>query len=384
MTEHFDEQENKNRLLRDFHYAALGGRCRTSTYINPILADLAQYEWLEAECADGRFWDVKVMKATVTGGAPEDIKVQQTYLDTASQLNFGAMILKLSDYQKAQAALGYLRDESDLGALAGAVHFRDAAVPQGIVFDASDDPIASQNGLIRKSGTYAITAFAAVSTAVVVAEQTVTPEDFKLPSVVSGPPLTAHDRKLMTDCITSLNRITENLAKRLTYDDLLCSNSFYAIPSFSKSNYTVFVSQFDSLMAPIRANKTGSARLAQITQELDFFAYQVFRMLGQRMKANFESGQGHYSDKKTNTLIDLARERCMLALEKSSPGASSTVLDLFAYETGADVKEQKSQDMANLRRTIDRIQHQLQGVNPGSAIAETPVGIQPDTPWPRS
>jgi hypothetical protein len=397
MTQAFDAQDNQNRLQHDFHYAALGARCRTFTFINPNLAELGHYEWLESECADGRTWDIKTMKATVHGDAPDDIQVQQIYLDGAQGLNFGAMVLKLSDYQKAQDALGFLRDESDLGALAGADHFRDVAVKQGIAFNENDEPVAAQNGLIRKSGTYAITAFAAASaiqTAVATVDAAaVVPVDLKLP-VMAGPPLTTQERKAMTDCVTTLNRIAEKLEHKLNYNDLLHCNSMMGIPGFSKSSFTIFVSTFDGLMAPILANKEDSPRLAQITQDLQLFTYQVFRMMGRNMTSSFEEGGSHYNDKKTSALIEQARTRCMLALEKVSPGASSAVFDLFAYDPpidttgnagygGNSVEEQDKQDQKDLRRIIARIQDQLQNATIAPTASAPRVGIQPDAPWPR-
>lgn len=388
MTQPFDAQDNQNRLLHDFHYAAPGARCRTVTFINPNLAEFGHYEWLESECADGRTWDIKTMKATVHGDAPDDIQVQQIYLDNAQGLNFGAMVLKLSDYQKAQEALGYLRDESDLAALAGAGHFRDVAMKQGIAFNENNDPIASQGGLIRTSGTFAITAFAAASALKSESNQLVLPESLQLPTPVAGPPLTVQERKSMTDCMTTLNRIAELLAQRLFSDDLLLSSSVFAIPSWSKSNYTVFVSQFDALMAPIWENKTASARLAQISPELNLFTYQVFKIMGTRMTYNFEQGDTHYSDKKTAALIESARERCAQALETVSPGASSSVLDLFSYDSGVadaddgDKKKDKS-GKKKLSLIISRIQAQLQSENVATTPSANLVGIQPDTPWPR-
>lgn len=392
MTEHSDEQENKTRLLHDFHYAALGGRCRTATYINPNLVDLGQYEWLEAECADGRGWDLKVMKAAPALGYDDELQIQQIYLEECRHMNFGAMVLKLTSYQKAQESIGYIIDANDSGNIAGARLFRDLAEEQGIVFNMADEPVAPEYGLITKPGVYLSRAFNIAAAnpknmpmaplslvtegapeghiqAVVAAPQ----NNLTLPAIPVGSALSARDRKHISECMIALNRAVDIVVSKGMNNPLYCDDRQKLI---EVPRYKVFVSLFEELILPLRQNKANFPPFSLLKPHLDSFTYQAFRIVGRHMKADFERGLTKYKDKKVNAMLDDARQRCSIALERVSRGASSKVFDLFAYDEG-DIEAQKVNDLAELRGIVTRILAQLQGEGPAPA-----AGVRGEIPRP--
>lgn len=383
MTTQGHHDDNQARLMGNFTYAVHGGRCRTATYINLNLVELGQFEWLEAECADGRGWDLKVMKAAPAPGYDDELQIQQIYLEDYRHMNFGAMVLKLAAYQKAQSTLGFILDADDSGNLAGARLFRDLAEEQGIVFNMAEEPVAPEYGLITKPGIYLSRAFNLAANAHNVAVENTPTERFQaavtasqnnptLAVIPAGSELSSRDRKNIADCMIALNRAVDIVIHKGTNNPLYVDDiqTFISVP-----RYKVFVKQFEELLTPLRKNTMNYPPFALLGPHLNSFTYQAYRIVGRHMKANFEGSLTGYKDKKVNAMLDDARQRCSIALERVSPGASSKVFDLLAYDEG-NIETQKENDLAELRRIVAGVLAQLQGEGPA------PAGIQRERPQP--
>ncbi len=99
------DKEDRKRLT-DICYAARGERCRTRTFINPNLGDAPHYEWMEAECQNGRDWAIKIMKATLPVVAPEEPANRQVFMPYDQGWSkhgvtaFGPLLSDICEYEK--------------------------------------------------------------------------------------------------------------------------------------------------------------------------------------------------------------------------------------------------------------------------------------------
>ena len=155
--------ENTDPLLtglRDrFARAVHGGdRARTATFINPHLQELGQCEWMESySIGGGGHWWLKRMVLSHNDGKPT---VRQHGQDRYQDLTFGEMLYRLQEYEEAQDALGYIRDDDDSGHAVGAPLFRDVAAAEGVPHDTQGRFVIPQNGHLIEDGEYPLEAFA--------------------------------------------------------------------------------------------------------------------------------------------------------------------------------------------------------------------------------
>jgi|GEM_PF-5423426 hypothetical protein len=145
-------------LRHDFARSAGGrDRARTATFININLDALGVCEWMEAFSVNGTDWALKrmVLHPDESGGV-----VRQYTQKQYPNINFGEALYHLSEYEDAQAALGFIIDEDDRGQVTGVALFRDVAMAEGIPHDVNGRLVVPQKGHIVEDGAYPVGAFA--------------------------------------------------------------------------------------------------------------------------------------------------------------------------------------------------------------------------------
>lgn len=306
-------QDNSTRLKEEFRFAAKGARCRTATFINPNFAALGQSEWMEAECANGRDWNIKTMKIVpgyATGG---ELLVEQNYLSEYCGLTFGAIVLKMVEYERAQNALGFLSDENDTAAQAGAPPFREIAVRAGIVFNADGDPVASVHGLVVQPGRYPISAFRAAYDAMQM--------NRKAPALTT-PGTLPIQRRLSCDQMMDeikiaslLNEITNELKEMATGSVLgwAGGNPF-------RPGYSYFVKFFDKKFAELRRMEQPFSPIENFDARLNLFKFHAFRIAGAWAVHTIKNGKSAYSKRRSIAVVEDALHRCQEAAQAIGPG----------------------------------------------------------------
>lgn len=286
-----ENQTNKQRLLTDFRFAAPGARCRSATFIDPALPTLSQCEWMEAECENGRTWALKILRAAPGPGG--ELLVRQTYLETDGDLNFGAAVVRLHDYEQAQKALGYLPDSTDTGAQAGALPYNELASRHGIVFTTDGAPVASKCGLITVPGTYPIAAFKQAAQK----EQDISQDDSLLSSIPNTSLAPVHNEKqdkvLTRGSVFMRNAIfdAEKNSKKLLNVDL-DGGFFVLVVQGGAPVYAAFERKFTAELADIKRQIQSAGPLPDFEQTLEQFNFNFFRFLGQCAQTQLLSNHG--------------------------------------------------------------------------------------------
>ncbi|MGZ9098036.1 MAG: hypothetical protein ACXW30_07060 [Micavibrio sp.] len=316
-------QDNATRLKEEFRFAAKGARCRTATFINPNFAALGQRDWMEAECANGKSWDIKIMKFS----PPENLNenpdeggvIEQAYLNAHRDISFGSAILKLTEYQQGQKALGFLPDAADTGQIAGAPLFTPMAEKVGIAFDVDGNPVAPVKGLITVSGRYPASAFNKVQSALA---------DLARPVSTALAPVhveisidEALRRKKIVGILTTLVAEMKEMKGDPLGSIIVIDLGLFFIrgtkyQSFKGTKYQSFAKKFDESYANIQKITGPQSPYRQddfmryLKQKLDLFEFHTFQIAAASI-----------IDRGTwNTSLKDSIRRCEVAWEKVNPG----------------------------------------------------------------
>lgn len=320
------DQNNATRLKEKFRFAKAGARCRTAGFINPSLASLSQSEWMEAECSTGQGWDIKIMKLYPSSVENQSAEIEQTYLEAHRNLSFGAMVLKLTEYQKAQAALGFPQDPQDSGRITGARDYRDLAEEAGIAFDVSGEPIAPVQGLITIAGRYPADAFMKAqnaasmfaATALTITEQTVSGSAALSVPATEFPMEEILKYKKIVGLLTTLAEKVKSEGGRNVLDKD-CTD--YVIFYSSSPKYNAIEYKLDAVFAEIGKLAKGSDGMSDFLKErLNLFEFQTFRITSTSIISLFEKDGSHANDKKSNAALKSSMQRCEAAWKKINPG----------------------------------------------------------------
>ena len=340
-------QDNATRLKEEFRFAVKGARCRTAGFINPHLAALGQSEWMEAECANGRDWDIKTLKATPGEAPGDELMVEQHYLPAYRGLSFGAAVLELAEYQRAQSALGLLTDDDDIAAQAGAPHFREVAERAGIVFNAEGDPVAPDHGLVTQPGRYPISALKKAYDFEQERPRESMPETLQGRSLQTLPPTTPHSehyiRQVLLGRVTGvLNELIRDHKEKAASEAL--SDHYDGLPVPYLPEYFMFAKSFDKRMARLRSKEF--SEFTQLTAGLDHFTFHTFRLSAAWILHNISRG-AHYSNReKAQEALQDAIKRCQGAAELIQPGIKLDMSDLLDFS-----KARKSRQYRGITQT---------------------------------
>ena len=320
------DQDNTTRLKEKFRFAEAGARCRTASFINPSLASLGQSEWMEAECSTGQGWDIKIMKLYPSSVENQSAEIEQTYLEAQRNLSFGAMVLKLTEYQKAQAALGFPEDPQDSGQITGARPYRDLAEEAGIAFDVSGEPVAPVQGLITIAGRYPADAFMkaqkAVSmyaaTALTITDQTVSGSTALSVPAAEFPMEEILKYKKIVGLLTTLAEKVKSDGGRNILDK---EHTDYVIFYYSSPKYNAIEYKLDAVFAEIgKLVKSPDGMPDFLKERLNLFEFQTFRIMSSSIISLFENNGSHANDKKSNAALKSSMQRCEAAWKKINPG----------------------------------------------------------------
>jgi len=337
-------QDNTARLKEEFRFAAKGARCRTATFINPNFAALGQFEWMEGECANGRDWDIKMMKIIPGYGTGDELIVEQKYLPEYRGLTFGAVVLKMAEYQRAQKALGFLVDENDAAAQAGAPHFHDIAGQAGIVFNTDGDPVAPVQGLIVQPGRFPISAFKAA--AACMERHDILPVTAGLSSARSF-----DEEMQVAKIVDILNGMMVSLERHATESVLKWgSNPF-------RPGYFYFTKSFDSGFEQLRRLEQPLPVIDSLDVRLSLFKFHAFRIAGAWALQAIKNGGSYYGERRSKAVVEDALHRCQDAVQSIKPelGTDMSIMD-FSKAITVDPLGAQHPDLQPLKDIVSAIE----------------------------